>query len=324
MRALRLHAAGDLRLREEPTPEAADGELLLRVSAVGLCGSDRHWYLEGEIGDAALAQPLVLGHEFVATVEEGPRRGQRVVCDPAVPCGACPLCLEGRHNLCRDARFAGHSTDGALRTLMTWPERLVHAVPDSLSDEEATLLEPLGVALHAVDLGQVRPGVAVGVLGCGPIGLLLVRVLAAVGAGPVLAFDPVPHRLAAAEASGAIPGHPDGADVVFDCTDADSLGEAVEAVRPGGRVVAVGIPAGDRSSFAASVARRKELTIVLCRRMQPADLPRALRVVTMGRVSLGSLVSDRFALADGAQAFSALADRRGLKVVVDPQRDGTG
>ncbi len=333
MKALRLHGRGDLRLHDEPEPEPADGEALVRVTAVGLCGSDRHWFLEGGIGDAVVTQPLVPGHEFVGTIESGPRAGERVVVDPAIPCGRCAVCLAGRQHLCLEMRFAGHgSTDGALRTLVAWPERLAHRLPDSLPDAEAALLEPLGVALHAVDLGRVRPGTTAGVFGCGPIGLLLVQVLRAVGAAEVLATDRLPHRVAAAAAMGAThavePGRlssGEGVDVAFEVAGEDAaLADAVDAVRPGGRVVLVGIPDGDRTSFTASTARRKGLTLALCRRMEPADLPRAIRLAGTGRLDLGALVSERYALSEWQEAFGALTERRGLKVIVEPQRVNEG
>jgi len=340
VKALRLHGAGDLRLHDEQAPTAGDGELLLRVTAVGLCGSDRHWFVGGGIGDAVLTRPLVLGHEFVATIESGPRAGERVALDPAIPCGRCATCLAGRPHLCIELRFAGHgSTDGALRSLMTWPERLAHPLPDSISDAEGALLEPLGVALHALDLGRVRPGLSAGVFGCGPIGLLLVQVLRLAGATAVLATDRLAHRLAAAEAMGAtrlmeadglqadrawLEGLPGGCgvDVAFEAAGDDAaLADAIDAVRPGGRVVLIGIPDGDRTSFAASNARRKGLTLLLCRRMEPGDVPRGIRLVEAGRVELAPLVSERYALSGWRAAFDALTERRGLKTVVEPQRE---
>lgn len=343
MKALRLHGRGDLRLHEEPEPDPGEGELLLRVTAVGLCGSDRHWLTEGGIGDAVLTVPLVLGHEFVGTVESGPRAGERVVVDPAVPCRRCSVCLAGRPHLCPELRFAGHgSTDGALRTLLAWPERLAHRLPDSLPDAEGALLEPLGVALHALDLGRVRAGATAGVFGCGPIGLLLVQALRAVGATAILATDRLPHRVAAAAALGAthaldadeaiadrgllerLPGG-GGVDVAFEVAGEDAaLADAIDAVRPGGRVVVVGIPDGDRTSFTASTARRKGLTLLLCRRMEPADLPRAIRLVETGRVELAPLVSERYALSQWNEAFGALVERRGLRAIVEPQRVSEG
>jgi len=323
VKALRLHAARELRLHDEPEPEPADGEVLVRVSAVGLCGSDRHWFLEGGIGDAVLDRPLVLGHEVVGTIVSGARAGERVALDPAVPCGRCSLCLAGNPHLCLELRFAGHgSADGALRTCLAWPERLAYALPDGLSDAEGSLLEPLGVALHALDLGKARPWSTAGVFGCGPLGLLLVQALRAAAVETIVASDPLPHRAEAAVALGAtLEGRE--VDVAFEAAGDDgALADAIAAVRPGGRVVLVGIPEGDRTSFTASTARRKGLTLLICRRMKPADLPRAIRLAEAGEVELGGLVSGRYALSEWHDAFDDLVERRGLKVVVEPQRTG--
>ena len=338
MKALHLHGRGDLRLHDEPAPTPSDGEVLVRVTAVGLCGSDRHWFLEGSIGDAALTQPLVLGHEFVGTIESGPRAGERVALDPAIPCGCCVVCRSGQPHLCPELRFAGHgSTDGALRTLLPWPEQLAHRLPSSISDAEGALLEPLGVALHALDLGRVGAGTTAAVFGSGPIGLLLLQALGVVGATTILATDRLSHRVAVAAAMGAthaldadealadralterLPRG--GVDVAFEAAgEDDALASAIDAVRPGGRIVIVGIPDGDRTSFTASTARRKGLTLLLCRRMEATDLPRAIALAETGRVQLGPLISERYALSEWRQAFDALTERRGLKVVVEPQR----
>jgi L-iditol 2-dehydrogenase len=335
MKALRLHAAGDLRLHEEPDVVAGEGELLVDVTAVGLCGSDRHWLVEGGIGDAAVERPLVLGHEFAGVVASGPRAGERVALDPAVPCRRCAVCAAGLPHLCPELRFAGHgSTDGALRTRLAWPGWLAHPLPDAIPDAEAALLEPLGVALHALDLGHVCEGTTAGVFGCGPIGLLLLQALAARGAVPVIATDPLPHRRAAAGVSGAacavapqaladvpLPGGI-GVDVAFEAAGTDeAVGDAIASVRPGGRVVLVGIPDGDRTSFGASAARRKGLTLLLCRRMKSEDLLRAIELAEDGRVDLAMLVGERHPLPGWEQAFAALVERRTLKVVVEPQRD---
>jgi L-iditol 2-dehydrogenase len=322
VKALRLHAARELRLHEEPDPEPQPGQVLVRVGGVGLCGSDRHWFLEGSIGDAVLDRPLVLGHEFAGVVARGPRAGERVVLDPAVPCGCCTVCLAGDGHLCAELRFAGHgSTDGGLRTLVAWPERLAHLLPESVSDEAAPLLEPLGVALHAVDLGESEPGTTAAVFGCGPIGLLLVQVLRAAGISVEVAADPLPHRAAAARELGARRSDPADVrvDVAYEAADADgALDAAIAAARPGGRVVVVGIPDHDRSCFRAAAARRKELTLVLCRRMRASDLARAIVLAETGRLELASLVSARYRLEEGPQAFRDLVERRGLKVVVQP------
>jgi L-iditol 2-dehydrogenase len=336
MIALRLHDKRDLRFHEEPVPTPGDDEVLVRVTAVGLCGSDLHWFHEGAIGDVVLKRPLVLGHEFVGVIETGARTGERVALDPAIACGGCAPCLAGHENLCVACSFAGNSIDGALRSRLAWPERLAHRVPDSLPDVEAALLEPLGVALHALDLGHVRPGTTAGVYGCGPLGLLLVQLLLRAGVTVLVATDPLPHRVAAAEALGAtvavetrragiemLPAAVSGGvDVAFDVAgEDDAIATAIDTLRPGGRLVLVGIPTDDRSCFTASIARRKGLTISLCRRMKPSDLPRAIDLAEKGRIELGGLVSERYSLADGPEAFASLSERRGLKVVVEPQRE---
>lgn len=318
MKVLRLHAPGDLRLHDEPDPEPGPGEVVLRVTGVGLCGSDRHWVAEGAIGDAGLARPLVLGHEFAATIESGPRGGERVAVDPAIPCGVCPTCARGLEHLCPQVEFAGHSLDGALRERMAWPDRLAHTLPDSISDAEAPLLEPLGVALHALDLGHAGPGTRAAVVGCGPVGLLIVEALLAAGAAQVVASDPLPRRLEAALARGAV-AEGSGVDVAFEVAGEDgAVAAAIELVRPGGRLVLVGIPDGDRTTIPAAAARRRGLTILVSRRMKATDLPRAIELVSSGRVELGGLVTERRPLVEAHDAFDSLLERRGLKVVVEP------
>jgi L-iditol 2-dehydrogenase len=339
--AARIHARGDVRVGFEPVGVPGPGEVLLRVTGVGLCGSDLHWFEEASIGDSVLSRPLVLGHEIGATIADGPRAGQRVAVDPANNCGRCQPCIEGRANLCLAMHFAGHgTTDGGLRTFMAWPERLLSPLPDSISDDEAPVLEPLGVALHALDLGQLASAGRAGVYGCGPIGLLLVQLLRSQGLSTIVATDRLSHRVAAAESMGATNAFlVDGdagpeftpqrwlarelsVDVAFEVSGSDAaLSDAISAVRPGGRVVVVGIPPGDRTSFRAAVARRKELQLLECRRMLASDLPRGIELVAAGSIELNSLITDRFPLARSPEAFTALAERRGSKVIVKPNAE---
>lgn len=333
MKAARLFAPYDLRLTEEPVPLPAADEVLLRVTAVGLCGSDVHWWSSAGIGDARLERPLVLGHEFSAVVERGPQRGQRVAVDPAIPCGVCEFCREEKPNLCAALRFAGHGQeDGALRQYLAWPARCLHALPPTLSDDDGALLEPLGVAIYAADLGQLQPGMTVGVYGCGPIGLLLLQVARVAGAARVIATEPLTHRLAAAEALGAaaLPadGHESavilamtggrGVDVAFEAAgENEAVETAVATAHPGGRVVLVGIPPDDRTTFTASFARRKGLTIQMVRRMKHT-YPRAIRLVESGQVGVRALVTHHFTLDDADLALACSARREGIKVVVRP------
>lgn len=338
IQAARIHGAGDIRVAVEPAADPGPGEVLLRVAAVGLCGSDLHWYEEAEIGDARLSRPLVLGHEFGGVVATGSRSGERVAVDPAYNCGRCGPCLDGQTHLCLVMRFAGHgTTDGALRSLMGWPERLLHPIPDSITDDEAPVLEPLGVALHAMDVASMTLGGRAGVYGCGPIGLLLIQLLRLRGAAAVIATDRLEHRVAAARAMGASEAfvvdatagpevssvrkcvRENEVDVAFEASGSDeALADAIAAVRPGGRVVLVGIPARDRTSFPAAAARRKELSLLFSRRMAPPDLPRAVALVAEGRIHLASLITHRYPLAGAPEAFATLAERSGIKVIVNP------
>lgn len=330
MRAARLHGPRDVRLDDEPMPTPGPGEVLLRVTAVGLCGSDLHWYEDAAIGDTRLDRPLVLGHEIAAVIESGPRRGTRVALDPADPCGTCASCQADRSQFCPTMRFAGYgTTDGGLRAWMTWPDRLALEVPAATTNAEASTLEALGVALHAIDLGALRPGMRAAVVGCGPIGLLVIAALRAAGITDIVACDLLAHRVEAARSAGATvawqvdadepPGELPAVDAAVECAGEDAaVDEAIRLTRAGGRVVLVGIPGSDRTTFTASAARRKGLSLVLCRRMTAHDLGRAIDLVEAGRIDLSSLVTDRFALADAPAAFVALAERRGLKVVVEP------
>jgi L-iditol 2-dehydrogenase len=334
MKAIRLHDIGDLRLHDEPKPTPAPDEALIRVTAVGLCGSDLHWLGEGAIGDARLSQPLVLGHEF-GGVTEG---GERVAVDPAISCGKCEFCSEGNPNLCIALRFAGHGTqDGALREFVAWSTHCLYPLPDSLTDSDGAMLEPFGVALHAVDLGHVKPGMSVGVFGCGPIGLLIVQLVRAAGATTIIATDMLTHRLDAARSFGATAiiqaadgqeaqqvlaaTNGRGVDIAFEVAGVNSAVEvAIAAAKPGARVVLVGIPADDRTAFTASTARRKGLTIKLSRRMKHT-YPRAIRLVERGIVDVRSLVTGHFSLEEYEKAFSVAQKREGLKIVIVPAQD---
>ena len=316
--AARLFGPSDLRVVHEPETEPGPLDRRVAVTSVGLCGSDLHWFEEGTIGDARLDHPLVLGHEFCGRLDDG----QLVVADPAIPCGTCGPCTSGDAHLCLTLGFAGHgTTDGGLRSSLSWPARLLRALPASIDLETGALLEPLGVALHAVDLAAIQPGERALVVGCGPIGLLIIRVLRCVGLRQILASEPLPHRLAAAIESGAIEadGQTLDVDVVFEAAGTDlGLAAAIEGATPGGRVVLVGIPSDDRTTFQAAAARRKELSLRLSRRMRSEDLDRAVALVTDGQIDLDGLITHRFPLDEAPAAFAMLAARSGIKVLVRP------
>lgn len=330
MNAIRLYGRNDLRLNDEPYPVPKHGERLIRVKSVGICGSDIHWFAEGGIGEVELVHPLVLGHEFAGELEDG----QRVAIDPAIPCTKCEFCLRGHPNLCREVRFAGHGdVDGALREVMAWDEKCLIPIPNSLSYADGAMLEPLGVALHAVDLAHLRVGMTVGVFGCGPIGLLIIQVLKLSGVATIIATDKLTRRVEAAKGYGAnkalLAGDVytreellaatggRGVDVAFEVAgEQGAVDDAITSVIPGGKVILVGIPGNNNTSFTASVARHKGLTIKLVHRMKHT-YPRAIALVSQRLVDVSTLVTHRFPLAQAAEAFAVAGKREGLKVIVE-------
>jgi L-iditol 2-dehydrogenase len=330
MKSVRLHAPGDLRCQDEAVPAVGEGEKLIRVKAVGVCGSDLHWFAEGGIGDAQLEHPLVLGHEFAWIAESG----QRVAIDPAIPCRKCEFCKKGYPNLCPDVRFAGHGgIDGALREYMAWDEKYLFPIPDSLTFADGAMLEPLGVAIHAVDLAHLKAGMTVGVFGCGPIGLLIIQLAKLSGSVNIVATDKLAHRVEAAKAYGAshaflrgdsleleeiraaTAGR--GVDVAFEAAGVqDAVDTSIAAVIPGGKVILAGIPNDDKTSFSASTARRKGLTIKLVRRMKHT-YPRAIELVSKGLVDVRSMVTHCFPLEQAIEAFRMAERREGLKIIIE-------
>ncbi len=337
MKSVKLKAAGCLFLDHDPEPTPGPGDILLSISAVGICGSDLHWFGEGGIGDSRLDRPLILGHEFSGVVQTGDHRGERVAVDPAITCGTCRYCQDGKPNLCDNIRFAGHAQqDGALRERLAWPTNALFPIPDALSDADAVMLEPLGVAIHAVRLAQLSLGMRVGVFGCGPVGLLIIQLARLSGVSQIIATDRLSHRLDAARSIGAThvfqveagesdhdilsASGGDGVDVAFETAgDQAATDTAVFAARPGSRIVLVGIPPDDRTTFTASLARRKELDLQLCRRMR-FTYPQAIQLVASGLVDVRTLVTHHFPLEDYEKAFATAQRREGLKIVIEPNR----
>lgn len=338
MTAALLHGPGDVRVEDIPTPPLGDGQVRLRSRSVGICGSDLHHFREGSTGDEANENPFVLGHELSGEVTAasadrlGLDPGTVVAIDPAHPCGACEWCTRGHHNLCPNVQFKGvaEHPGGLAEYIDVSPEQVV-PVPDDVGPDAAALLEPLGVALHAVDLADIELRDTVAVLGAGPIGLLVAQVAQEAGAGTCVVVDPLAYRTGVAERLGAdgtarrhdaIADATDGrgADVVIEATNApEGFEHAVESVRIGGTVVLVGIPAGNAYELTASTARRKGLTVKFCRRMGEV-YARALQLVAEDRVALAPLVTHRFSLEETPEALALQSryDDGVIKAVVHP------
>ena len=330
-----MYGAYDVRVEKaNETPPLLAEHVLLDVEAVGICGSDLHYYKDGGIGSAKIdpQHPFVPGHEFSARLREGCdelalEAGTRVAVDPALACGQCEWCRAAHENLCPHVRFTGAPPyNGALSTApLSVHHSQVFAVPPHFSAVETMMLEPLGVAIHAADLAAPRMLETVCVLGCGPIGLLMVQLCRVAGVGHVISTDPVVAR---AEAARSLPARTElcaheiahsvdevleltngrGVDLVIEATNSPGGFEAAAQVaRIGGRVVLVGIPDGNAySSLTADLMRRKALCIKLSRRMGHV-MPRAIELVRHDKVDVACIATHTFALEDAPDAFAAAA-----------------
>lgn len=341
MRSVRLFGPRDLRLVEESTPQPRPDEALIRVRAVTVCHSDIHYYRDGRIGDTVSDTPLVLGHEFcgeVVSVPDGAEHiepGDLVAVEPAISCGHCRYCREGNPNLCMNLLFAGTPPlDGGLREYACYRPEFLFPLPAGFNADDGAMLEPLGVALHSWDLGRLRVGETVAIVGCGPIGLLLVQLARLAGATQVLAVEPLAYRRERAAEFGAITLSPDeplarraqeltgghGVDVAIEVAGAVSAQEeAALMVKRGGVVVMVGIPPDDQLVLTHHIIRRKGLTLKIARRMKHT-YPRAIVLVQRGMIEVRSLVTHHFPLAEADAAFRLVESYSNdvIKAVVQP------
>jgi L-iditol 2-dehydrogenase len=344
MKAALLTGVRTIEVRESPAPRIVrDDDVLVRSQAVGVCGSDLHYYLSDRVGGDLVSYPFIPGHECAGTVVEAGRAvtrvkpGDAVVIEPAVSCGTCDQCRTGRPHTCRKLLFLGHYGEltGGMAELVMAPERNCVPLPARMTAVQGALAEPLSIALYAAGLGGSVRNKTVGVLGTGPIGLCLIMALKAEGSGPVYATEIVEARLAAACKSGADwTGNPDredivesirsreslGLDLVFEsCGEQAALDQAIDLLKPGGTLVVVGIPLAPRVTFDSSKARRREIRVQNVRR-QNKCLERAVGMIHAGRVKPDFLATHFFKLDQAAEAYETAATRRDgvLKAIVTP------
>lgn len=343
MKAAVLHGIRDLRIEELPDPKIErEDDVLVRIKAVGVCGSDVHFYTHGRIGDFVVEKPLILGHESAGVVEEvgegvkNLKPGDRVALEPGIPCRRCEFCKSGRYNLCPDVRFfAAPPVDGTFAEYVVHPADFCYKLPDNVSLEEGAMLEPLSVGLHGAILGGVRPGDAVAVLGSGPIGLMALQSARAMGAGRVICVDLYPFRLDLARRLGACEtinaGEREavevimeltggrGVDVVFETAGAGITSQqAVEIARRGGTIVHIGL--GSQEAVPMNIVKIifKELKLQGVHRY--ANIyPRALELISSGDVDVRSMITSRYPLDRVEEALREPIERPDstVKVMVE-------
>lgn len=333
MRASVLTAARTVELQHRPVPTPAEDEVLIKVTAVGVCGSDVHFYQDAALGDWRVTEPLVLGHEAggqVVAVGAGvPREriGRRVAIEPQHPSTTSSETLHGRYNLDPQMRFyAVPGVDGAFQEYVTIQSHFAFDVPDQLSDDAAALMEPLSVAIAAARKAELTVGSRVHVGGAGPIGLLMTQVARAFGAREVLVSDLDSARRSAARTFGATDvldptqeSPPEAAmDAFIDASGAQpAVAAGIAAVRPGGRAVLVGMGAREMSVPVSTIMDR-EITLTGVFRYTNT-WPTAIGLAVDGIVDLDSMVTGHFGLADVPAALESTSAAGTLKSVVDPR-----
>jgi len=337
MRVAVLEHVGKITLQDRSVPEPGPHEVLVRVDAVGTCGSDVHYYEHGRIGDFVVESPLVLGHEPSGTVVAAGSRasrhrpGQRVSVEPGVPDFTCVQCRAGRYNLCPRMRFFGTPPiDGAFCEYVLVHEEFAHPVPDHLSDDAAALIEPLSVGIWACRKTRVGPGTRVLVTGAGPVGLLCLQAARAFGATFVAVTDVNPGRLELARDLGAshtvdvrttrLAEAALDPDVLLECSGHPAAtAEAIRAVQRAGRVALVGM-GGDELPLPLAHVQTRELEVTGTFRYANT-WPDAIALAASGRVDLDAVVSGHYGLAAVEQALTAgTRDANSVKVVVRPQQ----
>jgi L-iditol 2-dehydrogenase len=336
-RAAVLYAAGDLRVEDRAVPQPGPREVLVEIAAVGVCGSDVHYYEHGRIGSFVVREPMVLGHESsgrVVALGPGASKhapGERVALEPGVPCGRCRECRAGRYNVCRDVRFfATPPVDGAFANYVTIHEDFAFALPESVSDQAGALMEPLSVAVWACRKAKVSAGDRVLVTGAGPIGLLAAQTARAFGATEITVTDLNPHRLGLAERTAAkrtvnvaeAPLEDSGveADALIECSGHPaSLKAGVAALRPAGTAVLVGMGPEEEGVVPLSLIQSRELWLTGTFRYANT-YPTAIALASHGRVNLEAIITGHFDLDDAESALRAgREDPATVKVMVLPE-----
>lgn len=340
----KVYAANDLRVLDVETPEPGPGEVLVRLGAAGICGSDMHYYFHGGVGSFRIREPLTPGHEasgVVAAVGAGVTRvrpGQRIAINPSRPCGQCPGCREGRENLCSNMRFLGSASvfphmQGMFREYFTMPQQQCVPVDSDVSMQEIAMSEPLSVALHSVHRAGDLLGKSVLVTGSGTIGCMMVVAARLAGARRIAVTDVVDHPLSVARAVGADEavridrlaegtklseriGEP---DVAFEVSGApQALATCLETVRRGGVIVQVGTLPVEGMHLLANLVMQRELDLRGSFRFGNV-FEHAVAAIAARRVDLRPVISASHPLAQAEEAIKLARDKtRSMKIHLVP------
>ena len=333
MHTIVLEAPESLRLEERPEPTAGGEDVVVRIRATGICGTDVSIFS----GKVPVDYPLVLGHEMVGTLEDPTPElapGTRVVVDPNVFCGSCYQCLKGQENVCARAELMGRDRDGALSDLLAVPAHNIYPIPEEIDDRIAPLLQVLTTCLHAQRQTQLFPQDSVVVLGLGVSGLLHLQLARARGAHPIIGITRSESKRSLAARLGADlvidPSDPalkeqvaeatqgQGPDLVVECVGkTETLAQAIDLVRVGGRIIVFGTITEDAGELPFYQLYYKELSLANPRAAKPEDFPASIGLVATGSVELDPLITHTFSLESAEEAIVTSSGSSSLKVILD-------
>lgn len=335
-----MTAPGVIEFRETPRPIAAEGQVLVRIMRIGICGSDIHVYYGKH---PFTSYPVTQGHEVSGRIEavgsgvEGLSVGQKVTIEPQVCCGHCYPCTHGKYNLCEELKVMGFQTTGTASEYFAVDAAKVTPLPETMSYDEGAMIEPLAVTVHAAKRFPELKGARVAILGCGPIGILLMQSCKALGAASVLVTDVSDYRLSVARSVGADYAvntretdmelalrdafGSDKADVIYDCAGNDiTMGQAIRCARKGSTIVLVAV-FSKLASVDLAVLNDHELELNTSMMYRHEDYVDAIRLVSEGKVQMRPLMSRHFAFRDYLKAYQYIDENREMtmKVIIDVQ-----
>jgi L-iditol 2-dehydrogenase len=334
MKSMVLTGLNRIEIADKPIPELLKSdEVLVRMKSVGVCGSDIHYYRSGNIGSQVVQFPFTLGHEGAGVIEKTGnavktlKPGDRVAIDPAMPCYNCDQCKTGRYHTCRNLKFLGSpgQSEGCLSEFIVIPSSSCFPIPENMTLDQAALSEPLAIALYAVRSAGPLAGKSIAILGAGPIGISVMLSAIAHGVGKVYMTDKIDERLALASEMGAqwtgnaeksdivreiLREEPHQIDLVFECCgQQEAADQAVQLLKPGGRLMIIGIPSFKRWSFDVDNLRRKQISIQNVRR-QNGVVGETIKMISDGRLNADRMQTHNFSLDDASKAFELVAGYR--------------
>ncbi len=331
MKAMRLTGIRQMEMMEIPEPViSGPKDVKIKLKVLGICGSDIHYYVSGRIGSQVVEYPFAVGHECAGiVVETGAavkrvRPGDLIAVEPAMPCWECDQCLSGRHHTCRKLRFLGcpGQAEGSLMEYIVMPEESCFPLPSNLNANHGAISEPLAIGVYSVKKAGEIKSLSAGIIGFGPIGMSVLLAAKAGNIGPVFITDKIDERLIIAEKEGvsgifnplrknitfeinnALPG---GLDIVFECCgQQEAIDQALEILKPGGKLIVVGIPEFEKWSVDADKSRRKEISIQFIRRQVDCVQP-SIDMMDSGLIRIERMVTHRFPFSQTKEAFDLVA-----------------